>query len=73
MSKDITVFQNKIMGFFVNVISYRDSLVLIEQTGLDVKIWHLLTERITYLLKLLDKDKFSGLISTNLSEKKKLK
>lgn len=69
MSKDITVFQNKIMGFFVNVIAYRDSLVLIEQTGLDLKTWHLLTERITYLLKLLEKDKLSLLSESNTFSK----
>lgn len=43
------------MGFFYNVINYRDSLILIEQISLDQKIWSLLTERINIIMKNLDK------------------
>ena len=55
ISKEITLFQNKVMGFFSNVINFRDSLILIEQISLDQKIWSLLTERINIIMKSLDK------------------
>ena len=66
LSKDITVFQNKVIGFFVNVINYRDSLLLIEQINLDLRIWQILTERINILLKLESTNNYKDIILEDL-------
>lgn len=52
LSKEIIILQNRAMNYFANILNQRDSLLLIEQTNLDIKIWQLLTERISILLKL---------------------
>lgn len=55
LSKDVTVFHNKVMVYFTNIINYRDSILLIEQLSLDQKVWSLLTERIFIIMKNLEK------------------
>lgn len=56
-SINIGVFQSGLMTYFSRILSHSDCLILIEQTNLDIRVWHLLTERISLLLKINWNDK----------------
>lgn len=51
MSKDYELCQNQLMNYFTELVMNRDNLKLIIISQLDKKIWNLLVERISKVLK----------------------
>jgi len=50
-SKDYELAQNQLMNYFNDVVMKQENIHMIQKTNLDLKVWNLLTERTSKILK----------------------
>jgi hypothetical protein len=51
-SKDLELMSNQIMNFFNDLVMSENNIPIIVKTNIDLRIWNLLTERVTRILRI---------------------